>query len=106
VGAVLGGACGGATGTDFRCDRANLPFHSCDEYDDLSSADLAGQQANCTRTLETAVTACPTAALLGTCALPRGSIVTRILMYSDVGGETAAKAAMFCAQGGGTWTPV
>jgi hypothetical protein len=99
-------ACGSSSGgIKFRCDRSRLPFHSCDEYDNLDSAGLASEESGCKGDMESAVGAGPPTPLLGTCTLPHGSIVTRILVYSDVGGETVAMAAAWCASGGGTWTP-
>jgi hypothetical protein len=103
--ALIFAACGSSSsGATFFCDRAALPFHSCDEYVNLDSAMLADQKANCMRSMETAVTACPSAALLGTCTLPSGYFIARTLVYSDVGGETDASASMFCYLGGGAWT--
>ena len=99
---VAAGACGGS-GAGVACDTHMGTVHVCWDYagGDMAETEAAG---SCTVDPGTVVGSCPTANLLGSCAVPSNAgVKTTLFFYSDAG-ETADLAQNECIQNQGTWT--
>jgi hypothetical protein len=90
--------------SSFSCNFIGDGEHTCKEDDNFSPSNLSALQSDCTSTGGMAVTSCPTAKLLGTCAMTQRGLTQKMSYYSD-GRITATMAEMACTFFRGTWTP-
>lgn len=95
-------ACGGSSGSEsFHCVvGSGTASQTCYGSAELDSAQMAVERSACTQGQGTTVSACPTASLVGCCAVTNTGYSVENCVYQG----SAADAMSACAANGGTWS--
>jgi hypothetical protein len=97
------GAGGGTPSNVLSCLVSMAGIEICAEYASPSASFAAQLQAACMGNNGTLGQGCPTANVLGTCALTMMGVAGTEVFYTT-GGLAPSEAEMSCTSAGGTWT--
>jgi hypothetical protein len=99
----VGSTSSGGASSSLVCVFMLAGAQECAAYQGLTAAEALAEKETCAAESGTVVMTCPTAGLLGTCALSEDGS-SRTIAYYDSGCMTAKSAQTACVDDSGTWT--